>query len=825
MKKSKLLFMTSVGMAAVLIGCTPKPQGTYTYRGYASALASNWNPHSWETNADDAVLSYISEGLVSLAPKTTANGIYQWAYDMAESVKDVTKTSPASLAKYYNMDADGAAAFIEDLKEGDPGRVVYQIKLREGLKWQDGSVINADSFVESGKRLLDPAMKNYRANLYVGGGSAVAGGNSYYYQGSKTYLDNTDEPIYVESEEDLVLKDGVYVQKSNGLGVHIALNTTLAYLSGDRLKQYVDAYGADMFDMDIWALLVAAANDKLELPMTPANLALFKEFLDKSEGWGEDASYWPVYVYAEQEFPEFSFDKVGFEKVNDLTFNYVFATPIEESQALVAFSSTWLVHPSVYDQHKDASGVLTVSKYGTKVENTMSYGPYKLASLQTDKQMVFERNENWWGYKNDKGVISSTSNFEVDGKVQRQYQADTVIIDKLTDEAAKQKFLAGELTEYSPTAAELPDYTLSDALYQVDETYTMSLFFNTKLSALQNMDEKEGNKNSVVLSHRSFRKAFSLAINRNEFVTKTEAYKPAFSLMNSLYHYDVWNDPTTSYRSSVPAMEAIVKLYGVKYGPNELYKTLEEAHASINGFNLTEAKALMKEAHDALVTDGLYTSGQDIKIRIAYVKGPLQSSEEAQITLLNKYINAAVEGSGFGKVTLEGVGNLADRYGDVPKGKFAIGYGAWGGAAFYPFTNMEVYANPDRYSINEAANWDPKSETLEITFEHKGEIFKETNTWQVWSGSLDGQGKHATKDNEFKLKVTAFMENAFLDKYYRIPLAGSTSSFLLGFQVSYITEVYNIMYGFGGFRLMKFNYSDADWKAFVSKSGGQIDYK
>ena len=97
---------------------------------------------------------------------------------------------------------------------------------------------------------------------------------------------------------------------------------------------------------------------------------------------------------------------------------------------------------AVYDQHKDASGVLTVSKYGTKVENTMSYGPYKLASLQTDKQMVFERNENWWGYKNDKGVISSTSNFEVDGKVQRQYQADTVIIDKLTDEAAKQK-LAG----------------------------------------------------------------------------------------------------------------------------------------------------------------------------------------------------------------------------------------------------------------------------------------------------------------------------------------------------------------------------------------------
>ena len=830
MKKSKLLFMTSVGMAAVLIGCTPKPQGSYTYRGYASALASNWNPHSWETNADNSVLSYLSEGFVSLAPKDTAGGIYQWAYDMAEKVSDVTRTSPASLAKYHDMDAAGAAAFIEDLKEEDPGRLVYQIKLREGLKWQDGTVINADSFIESGRRLLDPAMKNYRANLFISGESALAGGMSYYYQGSNVYLDNSTtnnvpNTAFVASDEDIVLKDGVYVQKSNGLGVKIVLDRSLTYLGGNSLYDYVDAYGDEYFDVEVFEQLLEASDDDGDLELTPANLDLFKSFLDKSVPWGEDGSLWVVYAYAEQTFPAFSFDKVGLEKVDNLTFNYVMATPIDESQAMVSFSSTWLVHPAVYDQHKDATGALTVSKYGTKVENSMSYGPYKLASLQTDKQMVFERNPNWWGYKNEKGVISSTTNFEVNGKAVAQYQADSVIIDKLTDEAAKQKFLAGELSEYSPTAAELADYTLSDALYQVDETYTMSLFFNTNLDALKEMDSAKGNKNSVVLSDTSFRKAFSLAINRAEFVTKTEAYKPAFSLMNNLYYYDVWNDPTSSYRRSVPAMEAIVKLYGVEYGPGKAYATLEEAHASITGFNLTEAKALMKEAHTKLVEDKLYTTGQEIKIRVAYVNGPLQSSEEAQIALLNKYINAAIEGSGFGKVTLEGVGNLADRYGDVPRGEFAIGYGAWGGAAFYPFRNLQVYADPDQYSINEAANWDPKKETIEISFEHAGKTFKDTMTWQAWSGALTGGGKYATADNELKLKITAFLENAFLNKYYRIPLAGSTSSFLLGYQVSYITEEYNIMYDFGGFRLMKFNYSDADWAAFVSKSGGVIDYK
>ena len=51
MKKSKLLFMTSVGMAAVLIGCTKTTRYIYLpWLCFSTCL--NWNPHSWETNAD-----------------------------------------------------------------------------------------------------------------------------------------------------------------------------------------------------------------------------------------------------------------------------------------------------------------------------------------------------------------------------------------------------------------------------------------------------------------------------------------------------------------------------------------------------------------------------------------------------------------------------------------------------------------------------------------------------------------------------------------------------------------------------------------------------
>ena len=390
----------------------------------------------------------------------------------------------------------------------------------------------------------------------------------------------------------------------------------------------------------------------------------------------------------------------------------------------------------------------------------------------------------------------------------------------MDEAAAKQKFFVGELADYSPTADELSGYSLSDQLYKVDETYTMSFFFNTNVAMLKTMDEAEGNTNSVVLSNEKFRNAFSLAIDRAEFVTATAAYKPAYSLMNDLYFYDVYNDPTSKYRASDEAMQAIVNLYGVEYGEGKTYATLKEAYQSINGYNLTQAKALMVEALAELVEAGLYTAGEAIHIRIGWAKGSLTSDDNAQVALMNKYINAAAAEAGFGEITLEAIGSINDRYGDVPKGKFAIGYGAWGGAAFYPFRNFQVYMDPDQYEINEAANWDPKTEELTLTV--NGE--EVTMTYQEWSNSMMGTGKFATADFETKLNITAQLEEIYLKKYYRIPLCATTVCTLLSYQVSYYTPDYNIMYGFGGLRLMTYNYDDAAWAKYVADQGGTLKY-
>ena len=468
--------------------------------------------------------------------KDSENGIYQWVYEMATSIEDVTAEHRDDLTKYSVALREGDTA--DTAEKG----YVYEIKLNPNAKWENGEAITADDYIYSMQQLLNPKMKNYRANLYYAGESAVAGGNAYYNAGS---------PIY-----------------------------------------------------DV---------------MVPA--------------------------YGDGETPDYSYDL-------------------------------------------------------------------------------------------DKGIA--------DGMVYVNVSSDGMTL------------------------------------------YSMSL-----------------------------------AIDRAEYVTATQGYKPAYSLMNNLYHYDIFNDPTSSYRGSDEAMQAICNLYGVKYGEGTPYATLKDAYQSITGYNLTEAKELFAAACKELVEAGLYKEGEPIVIRIGWAKGALQSADNKQCEILTKQLNAALEGSGFGTLTLEAVGNINNRYADVANGEYAIGYGAWGGAALYPFRNFQVSCDTDQYDVNEIGCWDPATEML--TLNVNGEDV--TMSWKDWSGALIGTGRFTDADFATKLYITAQMEELYLQKYYRIPLAGKTSVSLLSYQVDYYTEDYNLMYGFGGLRLMTFNYTDAEWAEYVAEEGGTLSYE
>ena len=133
---------------------------------------------------------------------------------------------------------------------------------------------------------------------------------------------------------------------------------------------------------------------------------------------------------------------------------------------------------------------------------------------------------------------------------------------------------------------------------------------------------------------------------------------------------------------------------------------------------------------------------------------------------------------------------------------------------------FRVYCDPSYADLHEGGCWDPSKEKLTLTIE--GE--EVTMTWQQWSVSMTGTGKYANASNEVKLQVLAAIEENFIELYYCIPVCATTVCSMLSYKVSYYTENYSIMYGFGGLRLMRYNYTDAEWADYVKSVNNKLAY-
>ncbi len=519
------------------------------------------------------------------------------------------------------------------------------------------------------------------------------------------------------------------------------------------------------------------------------------------------------------------FDTVGMYKVDDYTLRMVLyeGMSVEEWKA-TNVRSTWLVYEPLYTAGYDTTGDLVTTNYNTSPETTMSYGPYRIESFQADKQIVFVQNENWYGWEEDEdGTLVSYTTFEVDGEHVRQFWPTKIVVDVMSDDAAKQLYLNGELSRWYPSADELMVYGASDRLYKMDDTYTSRLVFNTNLDVLETLDNSKGNTNSVVLSNRTFRKAMSLAMDRTELCTATDGYKPITMLLNGNFYTDIYNDPYSSFRRSDEGMAAMCRFYDVEWGEGTPYATLKEAADSITGYNLTYAHELFEQALDELVADGIYTPGEDIVIRFAYSGGSMSSSDQAFFTLLNAEINAAMEGTGFGKFTFEPYDNISNRQDALKNGEWAAITTAWKGPGPYAYTMIWTYLDPSRLGLEEGCDMDFTTEMWTI------EVEGEPVTMSVvdWGAAINPPGIYSSGylDEAERRELLGELEIRFLDYYYCIPYAQQVSNTMFSYQCQYYTDNYNPMYELGDMRLIQFNYDDDEWAAYVASQGGTLNYE
>lgn len=813
---SKRIRLTALVMAAVMLlsvaltGCNKAGGGgkSYTLNESLVANPSNWNPHTWETNADNYLAGYCEMGLVDIT--IADDGVnYQWVYEMATAIEDITKNF-----------ADKAKWNITE----DEGRV-FKITLNPDATWEDGTKINADTYIYSMKQLLDSKMQNYRANTYCNGDTALM--NAVKYFNSELPIYNPVVPSYGEDDTPDysydVTQNTVYMNL-NAMNMTLTSSYSIANIAG---MGYVDQDAYDLVASKANFLGYTEINKDTEKAAKTIAAGVLSAFgLDFAEDYYKEMLFYNTGTF----YDKFDFENVGLYKSGEYELTYITATPVQMFYFLVSMTSNWIVKEALYEAGKDTTGDLVTTNYGTSQDTYSSYGPYKLAHFEPNKQIVLEKNDLWYGYK--------------DGKHKNHFQTTAVKCDIIADHnTALQLFNQGKLDSIDLTSDDMATYRMSDYLLKTEQPYTFRYIFATDINKLTDLEKAEGsNVNKRVLSYHDFRKALSLMIDRTTFCNQaTPAYKPAYALFNNLYYYDAANNPNSIYRNSTAAKEAILKLYGIEYGDGKTYKTIDEAYKSITGYNVEEAKALFQSVYEQAKKDGNYTDGQMIHINcMSSAATVLDSDDLKQEQLLNQFVTEATKGTGFeGMVSFTFQCGADKRYEDVANGAIEMIRGAWDGAAFYPFSTIRCYTEPDYMGglgkIHESCGWNPSKETLTITVDinNNGKAETTERTIQDWAKLINGGIRDANgntieagiKDPDAQLQVMAALETAVLSAYQCIPFASQTLASLYSKQIQYATLDYNIMFGYGGIRLITYNYDDAAWAEYVASQGGILSYE
>ena len=815
------LFACSAMCVVALTSCKDKNEDkTYTYRTTMAIEPTNFNPHTWETNTDSIVAGYAETGFVEpIYDVNSEDGAYTWAYEMATAIEDYTPNATAEeLAKW-------------GIEEGETNRM-YKISLNPDAKWADGTPINADTYVYSMEQLLNPKMHNYRANNYVSGDSSIAGASTYYWSGHDEYV-ALDKYLNFPADGRKAVIDvtsimsygfGLAPNKVKGSGYDSYLKLadgTYLYdkyeaLFTDKCRmeltlESLSAFIADFSSTSFWAVLGMASADA----QTIYDIVNKTEALTEEEVESLGDAYYFISVPKKNDEVEYD-GTVGLYKVDEYTIMYVLNYTYSEFYFKMSMSGNWLVYEPLYEAGKSQSGEMIVTNYGTSAETYMSFGPYKLDTYEVGKQMRFTRNEYWYGYS--------------DGKHEGQYQTDAIVIDKVSEHAtALLGFEQGLYDDVGLNVDDMQIYGNSDYLKAVNTTYTWRLTFNTDLNTLKNL-EKDGT-NKQVLANQKFREAFSLAIDRQKFVNEAVgAGSPAYYLINSLYMYDVENNPSSVYRNTEAAMKAVVDLYGIEYGAGKEYATLQEAYKAISGYDLDAARALMQEAYEECVANQTYTPGQKISLDLIVTsRDSISEAARKDATVLDAFLKEAIKGTGFEQGGIElNAKNLSDYYNKLLNGQCEMIFAAWGGAVYWPYSVIQCYVNDTELStqIHEGACWAPEATNLTLTLDFDGDGVAEekTMTYNEW-GTAINSGEFANASFDLKNQILAAIESGFLGFYYCVPLYCDASVSLDSKRLNYITDEYNLMYGFGGLRFLTYHYSDQEWDQYVKDNGGVLNYK
>ncbi len=807
------------------------PNATYTQNVALLTLPGNWNMHDYEDADASTIWGYLVDNLYNMTyndelhPKEGAEPWKSYVFlpgMAADYPTDVTEEVKAAHPDWIPADATNGYA--------------WEIPLRHDLQFDNGTPITAQTYVQSMKFLLDPRLQNYRATDIYSGAYGIVGAEAYVKQGQMNYKDNGVEGVQLADMT--VGEDGQYTYDGNL--VYIAADYPLDWTSDNTLADLVGAYGADYFGMDHWDELLALADDNGLVPCTDANLELLASVTTTVAAWGEtDADLFNYLIIAEQMPDNVDYDAtVGFYAKDDYTLVQVFNGAFEGFYlyTYAIKDSIVLVEPTIYEScmKQDEAGVWSCS-YMTSVETSPSYGAYSMTSYQTDKEVSFAKNDKWFGWTEDVYHVYKDPN---DGNVYRDNMTTNITMQYVPEIATRrQMFLSGQLTSFALEETDYEQYGHSDYAWAYPSETAAGLWVTGNMDGLNareaaaDFDQTKQDTQTVGLV--SFHKALAVSFDRQAFCDECHpAYTPGYGILGDQYLYDVENG--LFYRDTDEAKKALCDFYSVD---TSKFADLDEAVASITGFDPDAAKELYKAAYEESLSLGYITDADgdgicDQTINLIYASPSPADYITRRINYLNKWVGQATEGTPFeGKITFSESAPLGNSGWDdaYRTGAADCMIAGVGGSIYDPFDAMALYCDPAR---NLTANWyDPTTDMMTVSINGEDITMSVYDWYQSMMGTMvtvDGKNYSfgsADVDTNTRMVILAALEGRMMSRYDILPLCNFGSKSLLSQKLFNVLDEYSPLLTSYGPR--RYNYSDAEWEEYVSAQlaeHGQLQY-
>ena len=801
------------------------------YNTTTSTMPSNWNELTYQDNNDTQILSYITSSFFSYDYKfendekynadgsinkdAIVPGAYTTNYSAATKLEDVTATVDAKWGYTEKQIAEGGYA--------------WKITLRDDLKWDDGTAITAADFVWTMKQVLDPEYMNYRANTYYDT-LRIINSKEYFFQNQEGTYESVLSQGYETNEAAIDAGVEIYVDIHNLWGA-------VGYTSED---------GAEAPQ---WVLITdETVYSSADGSDSVSGAGLWGGYSSILGPTGNYASY--VAIYVENSVRDVAFEDVGiYSEGNsiivclDTAFSFLKEDGSLSVWAPYYFSSLPLVHQAKYEANRVApaeGATLWTSKYNSNLESTASWGPYKLTQFEAGSHYKLEKNENWYGW-----------NME---EYKNQYNITAINCRAVEEFSPKWLgFLNGTYDDASLQTENVGEYLDSKYVYFTSTstgTFGMQLF--SDLNTLKGSENNNG-----ILAIQEFRHAFNLALNRSDIIEKIwpGTAVPCFGLLNVAYYYDIENSPELEdggqHRNTIVAKEGILRAYGYEQAADGTWSagtltglSTEDAYESLTGYNPELAKQKMQEAIALLLADA-ETYGYDSTKNITLVYGASTDTEKQRFRA--GYLQEVLDGLTVGTELEDKIDVVFDASAGSDwsnafrTGKTQIGFGyGFSGNAFNPFDIVGAFVNPDD-SLNYHTYWDTSVIDMTLTmpegdYEGAGETI--TMSVQNWFYCLNGdaetenQAKTYNWDAGFapveaRLMILSALEEITIKESRSVMLIADGGGSFLGAKFSYFSDVEHTFMGFGGFRYIEVNYTDAEWAEYVAANNNDLsaEYK